>query len=147
MGVLSTVAQTSPALNGIVVDSSSEIRLENTVISVLNAKDSILQMFTRATKDGSFSFDKLPPGSYLLLVSYPGYADYIESFSLDSVKRKHSFDSICMTPKAKLLEGVIVKGSRSTIRLKGDTTEFNASGFVIRPNDRVEDLLVQLPGI
>ncbi|MEJ0079783.1 MAG: hypothetical protein WDM78_02195 [Puia sp.] len=33
------------------------------------------------------------------------------------------------------------------MKIKGDTTEFNAQAFVIQPNAKVEDLLKQLPGI
>src|SRR6185437_14498187 len=47
----------------------------------------------------------------------------------------------------KLLSDVIVKGIRIPIKIKGDTTEFNAKSYTIQPNDKVEDLLRQLPGI
>src|SRR6201999_4659218 len=33
------------------------------------------------------------------------------------------------------------------MKIKVDTTEFNAKAFVIQPNAKVEDLLKQLPGI
>src|SRR5690606_25380505 len=35
---------------------------------------------------------------------------------------------------------------RSGITMKGDTIEYDASAFEIRPNDKVEDLLKRLPG-
>ncbi|MBS1660875.1 MAG: outer membrane beta-barrel protein, partial [Bacteroidetes bacterium] len=38
-------------------------------------------------------------------------------------------------------------GNRNAIRLKGDTTEFNADSFRTQPNASVEDLLKKLPGI
>src|ERR1700744_5874502 len=41
----------------------------------------------------------------------------------------------------------MIKGTASQMKIKGDTTEFNAKAFVIQPNDKVEDLLRQLPGI
>ena len=52
-----------------------------------------------------------------------------------------------MILKSRLLAGVIIKGTKAAIRIKGDTTEYNASSFKIEPNARVEDLLKQLPGI
>ncbi|HTE02377.1 MAG TPA: outer membrane beta-barrel family protein, partial [Mucilaginibacter sp.] len=33
------------------------------------------------------------------------------------------------------------------IKIKGDTTEFNAAAYTVQPNAKVEDLLKQLPGI
>ena len=91
--------------------------------------------------------DGLPRGKYILLISYPDYADYVESFSLDSANPSQDFRNISMEPKSRLLQEVIVKGTASQMKIKGDTTEFNANAFVIQPNAKVEDLLKQLPGI
>src|ERR1700733_12040323 len=52
-----------------------------------------------------------------------------------------------MILKSKLLAEVLVKGTRAAIKIKGDTTEYNAAAFKIQPNAKVEDLLKQLPGI
>ncbi len=140
-------AQSSHSVKGAVVDSVSNIKLVNTSISVLNAKDSILCKFTRAAGDGAFSITNLPGGKFILLVTYPGYADYVENFSLDSVKREVNFGNINMLLKSMLLQDVIIKGTVAAIKIKGDTTEYNAGSFKIQPNAKVEDLLKQLPGI
>src|SRR5476651_397791 len=50
-----------------------------------------------------------------------------------------------MSPRSRLLKEVIVRGTASQMKIKGDTTEFNARAFVIQPN--AKDLLKQLPGI
>lgn len=144
---IGTLGLSAQDIKGIITDTASGIVLENATVCVLNAKDSTLNRFTRAGKAGSFSIKQLEPGPYLLLVSYPGYADYVESFSLDVAVDVHDFKQVPMILKAKLLEQVIVTGSRAAIRMNGDTTEYNASSFVIKPGDRVEDLLKQLPGI
>ncbi|MGF1923888.1 MAG: outer membrane beta-barrel protein, partial [Bacteroidia bacterium] len=52
-----------------------------------------------------------------------------------------------MKLKATLLNEVIIKGQASAIKIKGDTTEFNAASYTIQPNDKVEDLLKKMPGI
>jgi outer membrane receptor protein involved in Fe transport len=52
-----------------------------------------------------------------------------------------------MKLKATLLKEVIIKGQGAAIKIKGDTTEFNAALYTIQPNDKVEDLLKKLPGI
>ena len=80
-------------------------------------------------------------------MTYPNYADYVENFALDSVNHGHTFGSINLLLKSKLLADVIVKGKKAAIKIKGDTTEFNASSYEIQPNSKVEDLLKQLPGI
>jgi len=145
--VFSARAQNSYSIKGSVADSSSNAKLMNTTISVLNAKDSILRKFTRVTENGSFTINNLPKGKFILMATYPGYADYIEPFTIDSVKKQHDFGKINLTLKSKLLADVIIKGQVAAIKIKGDTTEFNAAAYNIQPNSKVEDLLKQLPGI
>ena len=145
--VFSSRAQNTYSIKGSVADSSLNLKLINTTISVLNAKDSILRKFTRATDNGTFTINNLNRGKFILMVTYPGYADYIEPFSLDSIKKQHDFGKINLTLKSKLLADVIIKGQVAAIKIKGDTTEFNAAAYNIQPNSKVEDLLKQLPGI
>jgi outer membrane receptor protein involved in Fe transport len=144
---LSLQAQNTYSVKGSIADTVSNVKLVNTSVSVLNAKDSILRMFTRAGGNGSFSISNLSKGKFILLVTYPGYADYVEPFTLDSAKTSHDFGKLNMILKAKLLADVIIKGTRAAIKIKGDTTEFDARAFKIQPNAKVEDLLKQLPGI
>ena len=94
--VFSSRAQNTYSVKGFVADSSSNLKLVNTTISVLNAKDSILRKFTRATENGSFTINKLGKGKFILMVTYPGYADYIEPFGLDSVKTQYDFGKITL---------------------------------------------------
>ena len=141
-------AQTGYAVKGTVGDTSSKAKLQNTSILILNAKDSTLRNFTRSGSDGAFLINSiLGKGKFILLATYPGYADYVEHFTLDSVNATHNFGAINMFLKAKLLADVIVKAKRAQMKIKGDTTEFNAAAFNIEPNSKVEDLLKQLPGI
>lgn len=142
-----TFAQNQPSVTGVVVDTASNAKLHNATIAILNAKDSTLYKFTRAGINGAFSISPVKKGKYILLLTYPEYADFVTNFSLDSVTTSFDFRQINMKSKAKLLNEVIIKGQVTAIKIKGDTTEFNARSFTIQPNDKVEDLLKKLPGI
>lgn len=144
---LPSFAQTSYIVKGVSSDTASVAKLPNTSVCVLNSKDSTLVKFTRARSDGSFSITGLRAGSFILLMTYPGYADYIENFKLDTVNKERDFGVVNMILKSRLLQEVLVKGAVAAIKIKGDTTEYNASSFKIEPNAKVEDLLKQLPGI
>lgn len=141
------LAQNNYTVKGSTGDASSGVKLAGTTIMVLNQKDSIMRAFTWSGNMGEFAIDNLPKGKFLLLLTYPGYADYVEMFTLDSANTKHDFGYIDMTLKAKLLKDVIVKGEVDAIKIKGDTTEFNAKAYKTQANASVEDLLKQLPGI
>jgi hypothetical protein len=144
---ITTFAQSGYSVKGSAIDTSSKVKLENTTICVLNATDSILRKFTYAGENGIFSISGLPAGKFILLMSYNDYADYVEPFALDPGHPAHDFGTVKMQLKARLLQQVMIKGTVTAIKIKGDTTEFNAKAYVIQPNDKVEDLLKQLPGI
>lgn len=140
-------AQNPYAIKGIVSDTSSSSRLHQATISILHAKDSTLYKFTRAAANGTFSIAPMKKGNFILLLTYPNYVDYVAPFSLDSITTNIDFKVLAMTSKAMLLNEIVVKGKATAIKIKGDTTEFNAASYTIQPNDKVEDLLKKLPGI
>lgn len=145
--VSSLLAQKQYLIKGAVTDSMATYKMINTSISVLNEKDSMLVKYTRADADGNFVLSSPKPGKFILLVTYPGYADYVENFVLDSVNATKNFGNINLILKATLLQDVIIQGKVASIKIKGDTTEYNAGSYSIAPNSKVEDLLKQLPGI
>lgn len=141
------LAQNPFHVKGVVADSTANVKLRNATISILNAKDSTLYKFTRATETGSFDILSMRPGNFILLLTYPEYADYVYQFKLDEANPNVNFKTVNMKLKATLLKEVIIKGQAAAIKIKGDTTEFNAGSYTIQPNDKVEDLLKKLPGI
>ena len=145
--IISNLIAQNAQIKGVVIDNISDVKLANTSISLLRQKDSILVSFTRAKTDGSFGFNNIKEGKYFLLFSYPAYADYVEPFTIDEKNPTKDFKQTNLLLKARLLQEVIFKGEAVAIRMKGDTTEFNAGSFKVQPNAKVEDLLKQLPGI
>ena len=143
---LSSFAQNTYSVKGAAVDTASMAKLTATV-TVLNAKDSTLVNYTHAINNGLFSFNGLPAGKYLLLVTYPDYADYVEGFTLDPLNKEHDFGNINMQLKLSILKEVIIKGDATAIELHGDTTVFNARAYITQPNAKVEELLKQFPGV
>lgn len=140
-------SQSSYEVKGVITDTAATYKMVNSTITILNAKDSTLVKYTRAGADGSFKANPPKAGKFILLVSYPGYADYAENFQLDSTKKMHDFGPLNLILKSTLLNDVIIKGKISAIKMKGDTTEFNAAAYIIQPNSKVEDLLKQIPGM
>lgn len=139
--ILSAQAQQS-LINGRVTDSSEKKNLHLAVISLLKRTDTTLVAYTRSDESGKFSLPKIDTGNYVLLVTYPRFADFMEQVE---VKGNTELGDIFMTLKSKMLEEVVIK-TGSAIRLKGDTTEFVADSFKVKEGATVEDLLKRLPG-
>ncbi len=145
-GMIFSVYSQNATVKGIISDTTSKSNLQNAVISLLRSKDSVLQKYSRTNESGGFEIINLIKGKYILLVTYPNYADYTDTVSLEE-NSTINFGVIRMITKAHLLEEVIVRQSIGAIRLKGDTTEYKADSFHVQANASVEDLLKKLPGI
>ncbi|RXF69341.1 outer membrane beta-barrel protein [Arcticibacter tournemirensis] len=146
ISILPARAQDGGFVKGTVSDNKVLIPLKNSSVNLLRAKDSTLYLSVRADKDGRFVFNRPVDGDYILLVTYRGYADYVHRLSVNEKHRRIDLGEIGMLLKARLLNEVVIVGSRA-VTLKGDTIQYDARSYVIEPNSKVEDLLTQLPGI
>ena len=140
-------AQTT-TIKGNIKDTLNKNFLANASISIIKAKDSILVKHTRSNADGSFSLQNVPKGNYVLMVTYPKYADFFDNLDVN-VNDNQPIDlkTIPLISRISLLQEVIVQGKVAAIRMKGDTLEFKADSFKTGPNANVQDLLKRLPGI
>jgi hypothetical protein len=130
-------------LKGTVRDTVDKKVLKNASIVLLNLKDSVLYKTTRTQDDGHFDLSDVDKGSYILMIAYPQYADYLEKIELnESIDLK----IIPLNTKVHLLKEVIIKNTVSAIRVKGDTTEYKADSFRVTPNADVQELLKKMPG-
>ncbi|OSZ79822.1 hypothetical protein CAP36_00725 [Chitinophagaceae bacterium IBVUCB2] len=139
--IISTQAQQS-IISGRVTDSSERKNLHLAVVSLLKKSDTTLVAFSRSDATGKFNFLKVDTGNYLLLVTYPRFADFMEQVYVNG---NTDLGDIFMTLKSKMLEEVVIR-TGAAIRLKGDTTEFVADSFKVKEGATVEDLLKRLPG-
>jgi hypothetical protein len=146
--ILATISNTfaqQGSLKGMVTDTLNKQNLSNAVVSVLRAKDSVLVKFTRTTKEGNFDLPNLTAGKYIVMVSYPAYADYVDIITTSTGVT--DLGKISVITKATLLQEVIVKQTIGSIRMKGDTTEYKADSFKVSANADVQELLRKMPGI
>jgi hypothetical protein len=130
-------------LSGILQDGSQKAPVYNSVVALLTPKDSILQAFTRTDKSGRFTLKNLKAGNYILMTSHNQFADYLDDVTVNETDK--NLGTIALLSKINALREVIIK--TGSIRIKGDTTSYRASDFVVDANANVEELLKKLPGI
>ena len=70
------------SIRGEITDSSERKQLYNASINLIRSKDSILLSTTRANNNGQFILNTLYEGKYILMITYPQYADYIDKIEL-----------------------------------------------------------------
>jgi hypothetical protein len=141
--VITAHSQTA-SVTGSVRDTVEKKNLSNSVVSLLRQSDSVLVKFTRTNLKGEFALSNVSIGEYVLMITYPKFADYADKINLPADGL--NLGSIPLTPKAVLLKEVVIR-TNAAIRVKGDTTEFVADSFKVKQGATVEDLLKQLPGM
>lgn len=136
-------AQTT-TIRGQIADTSEKKPLVNAVVALLSP-DSVLLQHARTDAKGNFVLKASDGKPYLLLVSYPKFADFLDV--VKPVGTEFDLGKINLIKKSVLLEEVIVSQKIGAIRMKGDTLEFRADSFAVRQGANVEELLKRLPGL
>lgn len=139
-------AQKMYSVKGLLIDTASNSKIDKATVTVLNAKDSVLQKIVYSNK-GNFEVVNLKAGEFLLLITYPGYADFVAHFMLNKDQPSYNFGDVKMTRKARLLKEVIIKSKVVFMNINGDTTAFNGAAYATQKNAKVEDLLKQFNGM
>ncbi|MDX1909902.1 MAG: outer membrane beta-barrel protein [Saprospiraceae bacterium] len=132
-------------IKGVVADTTGE-RTAFATVMLLNPKDSTLINFTRSGEKGDFDFKNVKNVPYLLKVSYVGHLP-LQRYLPASATDVNDVGVISIKPITSELLEVVVKAAKSTLSIKGDTIEYDASSFKVPPGSTVEDLLRRLPGI
>ncbi|OIR14229.1 hypothetical protein GALL_46910 [mine drainage metagenome] len=137
-------AQTS-SIRGTITDTLNKQSLKNASVLLLYKTDSVLYRHTKTDKNGKFELNNLKAGKYVLMLTYPAYADFMDEIIVPDTGHLQ-LDHLALLTKARLLEEVVVHQRIPPIRLKGDTLEFIADSFKVKQGATVEDLLKKFPG-
>jgi hypothetical protein len=143
--MLTITAFSQGTIKGRLIDSVGKQSLKDASITVLDARDSTLEVFGLAKDDGSFEVKNISNGNFIVQASFQGYVTYFKNITVTKDNSNISLGNIYLKYKAKQLDEVVV--TEAAIRIKGDTTEYNAGSFKTKPNAVVEDLLKKLPGM
>lgn len=142
---LTVTAQTNGSLKGKLVDSISKQSLKDASISVLDGRDSTLEVFGLARADGSFSLSNISFGEMIVQVKFQGYDVVERKVNFTKANANIDLGTIFMKQASNDLGNVTV--TQSPMRMKQDTLEVNASAFKTKPNAVAEDLLRKIPGM
>jgi hypothetical protein len=148
LGMFSSIAlmaQSTATLKGKLVDSVGKQALKDASITILEAKDSTLDVFGLAKADGSFTVEKISFGEMIVMIKFQGYEAYTKNVNFSKANASVDLGTIYLRLAANDLGEVTV--TQSPITIKKDTVQFNASSFKTKPNAVMEDLLKKLPGV
>lgn len=131
-------------IQGIISDAGTRQPLANATVSLLLATDSSVVKGALAGDDGSYHFEKLSPGNYLLSVQMMGYSRQFVPVVITSTEL--TID-IRLTAEVKQLGEVTVKASRPLIERRNDKVIFNVENSVVASGNDALELLKMTPTV
>jgi hypothetical protein len=114
---------------------------------LLRSSDTLLTSFGTTDAKGEFLMTKVPPGDYILRVSFLGFERPEQEIKVTESDQYLGLGELKMYPAGFLLNNIEVTADRIPIRMKGDTMLYDAAAFAVGENAKVEDLLRRLPGM
>ncbi len=138
-------AQSTGTLKGKLVDSVGKQSLKDASVTLLDPKDSTLELYGLAKEDGSFEITNITLGTYLIHIVFQGYEPVYKTLTFSATTRTHNLANVYLKQSFSDLGNVTV--TQSPITIKKDTIEYNASSFKTKPNAVVEDLIKKFPGM
>src|SRR4051812_40517818 len=146
--VLTIYAQTSKGrITGTVVDGSQKT-IESATIALLRAKDSANVKFTVADKTGTYSFEAIPAGKYLVAISAVGHQKgFSETFDVSEASSNIQVKTIELVPQAKSMGNVTVTAKKPLIEQKIDRTIVNVEASITNVGNSALEVLEKSPGI
>jgi len=142
--LLAQNTKNTQTIEGTISDTLNNPLIMATLL-LLEESDSTMLDYGRSEMDGSFKFKNVKEGNYIVKSTYLGYLPVSQPIKIAG--EDINLDTLKMKPIAAELMEVVVKEARASMKMRGDTIEYDASTFQVPDGSTVEDLLRRLPGI
>ncbi len=130
------------------VNTENNKPADNATVSLLTLKDSVLIKAAVPDKDGSFDFENIKQGGYLISVSQVGYAKYFSaSVVVDENNLLATLPPIYLTPSTHALTALTVEAKKPFIERKLDRLIVNVENSIVGAGGTVLNVLERSPGV
>lgn len=137
-------AQTA-TLTGDVRDSAQKA-IEGAVVSLLAAKDSSFVKAAVTESNGSYEFQKIKTGTYLLVVTNVGFQKYLGgAFVLD--KPTLALPTVTLQQASQQMAEVKVRGQKPFVERKIDRVVVNPDALISNAGANALEILEKSPGV
>ena len=137
-------------ISGKVVDKHSSSGVEYASVVLLNPVDSSMVAGIGAVTSSNGSFDiNAPYGTYLVKVSFMGYAPYIHPGKV-TVSAQHPHASVgkmVIAPTAAALDAVVVTAERTMVEYQLDKRVINVDKNIVAGGGTATDVLQNIPSV
>jgi hypothetical protein len=134
-------------IKGTVLEESTNEPVEQATIRLLNVSDSTLINGVATGRNGSFSIRDITPGTYLLSVTYVGFAPYYQPLQITGRTNPVNVGEIELSSGSIELREAVIIGKAAEVVVRNDTIEYNADSYKVTEGSVLEDLLKKMPGV
>jgi len=133
-------------ITGTITDNTGKI-IQSASVSLLKAKDSALVKLAITGKDGTYEFESIKEGDYILTITSVGFEKKFSNFFSVNAAALTKIESLQLTEAAKGIEGVTVTAKRPFIETKIDKTVVNVDASPTSAGATALEVLEKSPGI
>jgi hypothetical protein len=134
-------------VKGVVLEEETKIPVEQATIRLLNVTDSTLINGVITTRNGSFSIKNVAPGTYLLSVTFVGFAPYYQPLQITGRTNPVNVGEIELGATSIELGEAVIIAKAPEVVVRNDTIEYNADSYKVTEGSVLEDLLKKMPGV
>gem|GEM_PF-5679248 len=134
-------------IKGRILDKETHSPLIGATIACTHQPDSIKIPLQFSDQSGTFIFDSIPNGNYILHITFVGYQSTAQYIKISIDEKKIDLGNISLPKTGLTLNQVDIIHKKNPLVVRKDTLEFSASAFNPKQTDLVEDLFKKIPGI
>ncbi|RYF87342.1 MAG: TonB-dependent receptor, partial [Chitinophagaceae bacterium] len=143
-----TYAQNGGKITGMIKDGGNQKVIDAASISLLKSQDSSLVKTSLTNKDGSFSFENLKEGKYLVVASSIGHSKvYSSPLEISAGSLEANTGVLQLVASSKDLAAVTVTAKKQFIERKIDKTVINPDAMISNSGATALEMLEKAPGI
>ncbi|MEJ0102905.1 MAG: outer membrane beta-barrel protein [Bacteroidota bacterium] len=121
--------------------------LTNSTVTLLNAKDSSVVKLAASNNDGSYTFNEIKAGHYLVSMSHVGYATVYSGVFEFSGSGDLNVPALQVTKATGDLKEVVVNSKKPMVEVKADKMVLNVEGTINAVGNDALELLRKSPGV
>lgn len=135
-------------VTGMIKNSGNQKNIDAASVSLLKSSDSSLVKLAVTARDGSFSFDNVKDGAYLVSASAVGHSTvYSSAFVVDEQHVTADVGVLQLAPANETLKEVIVANKKPFIERRADRTIVNVDASISNTGSSALEVLEKSPGV
>lgn len=133
---------------GIVSDTVTGQAIEYASVVIITKSDSAVKGGTVTAADGSFSITKLPPGEFMVRITFMGYREwYSKPFTISFSSTQFDAGAIRLHPNSKELGTVEITEQRSDYTNSIDKKVYDVNQNIVNTGGTATDVLQNIPSV